>query len=979
MLLPVMAMLVVSMLRVSSWSTARIDNIRGEEHLEARPAPVRMDDNDGVEAKVVVPTATLLDKEPITHTETLLRLRFATTTAGQGILLFALAEDEATRQQRYEQALALAKEIRRKCPQVKFALAINQESSSIANAEIQQDSSSSSSLPLFTEIIVVDGQNNDGNNDNAETLLWSQRIQAMALSPFAMTWAMTTSNAVSCLAGLDTTLENIDNQMENERLVWATANRALERHFFVPNLWSILYRQEPRGAGAGAGAGADGDQKEEESGHHGAAQQILSDWWSQLQEKQSSERDHAEDSLVLALEQHRARQNDEPDERQQHLAEISPNLALSFDLIHGDAQNADIQSSPSSIRQSRMIGTVSVAMVNSEGLSDSMKRNVCHRLNAYDDARRSGIIVQNPPVVLTQMHVVYGPPGVENSVKEYGANVTFQTTELPWDRKKHHADDEALLTSPIPPVLGTKTRAAEARAEKTRLSLETDWKSVGTCRNVSAARSLDDDDVWIREYLNYLTKKSMSKKDPGRQVSYLKTHKTASTTTGSILFRFNARHRLRTWRGTHILSKNVPFWNKRPNGVIEPVYPVGAVPCNNTDVRQQWTVHKLADVGHTNNAAANNSTIVTLQLQSSAPELGSNQCLNISGGVFEMNACNGTAAGQQFRLVDGQLRTSAGRCVVLHENEGPAVVSKICDFVDESVVATIAANVTDMKQTTTKQVTVMWPGAKGESTEGTNDQEHPQLCLTSSNSEYGQGFLHHISPYGDLFSDGWNDAMHMLQSAVPHGALVTNFREPISHHKSWYLFYKGDSQTKNLTDLFGPNTGGFRVPRNTLAMEFGVYGPQQIERFLADKVLDRFEMILQSERLDEGLVAMRRMFGWDMIDITYLTLRGSDQKVRKSRVKKKDNDLDDKVRQVTQLDQKMYNVGLEHYEATMRKAGDITDDLEEFQCLQALIRTYCGTMDMYGWGSAGCVWYSLIDVVYQQWIQEYGYIEVKYF
>ena len=428
------------------------------------------------------------------------------------------------------------------------------------------------------------------------------------------------------------------------------------------------------------------------------------------------------------------------------------------------------------------------------------------------------------------------------------------------------------------------------------------------------------DPVVVRNFLNHLVLKSMQKKNPGRQVSYFKTHKTASSTSASIFYRFNARHHLRMWQSPHIATPST-FFNETEDGKFEPPYPVGAVPnChdkeNLNDGRilwaTRWKIGMIASGG---------------------------KCLEATPyGALIMAECEEGKQEQNFRKHQGHIRTADDRCVLLENNVGPGIVLKDCALVGEWRGATV--------ESLGRENHIKWKR------EGSED-----LCLTRSNTHHGQGFFHHLTPSG-IFRGNWREIFQMLRSTAPEASLVTNFRDTVSHYKSWYHYYQGRKTKMPLKELLAETTGD-RIPQNTLAMEFGLYTEKDMETFLAEKALGQFAMILQAEHFDEGLVVMRKLFGWDMIDITYTSLNTNQHVAYKKTTE--DHALDKKIEKYTKLDKALYDAGMAHYRGSKRRAGDISDDILEFKCLQDVIRNFCSGTEQDGQESDGCRWYQMHD------------------
>jgi hypothetical protein len=147
---------------------------------------------------------------------------------------------------------------------------------------------------------------------------------------------------------------------------------------------------------------------------------------------------------------------------------------------------------------------------------------------------------------------------------------------------------------------------------------------------------------------------------------------------------------------------------------------------------------------------------------------------------------------------------------------------------------------------------------------------------------------------------------HRYTHSVFRPVFVTVLREPLSHYASWAHFYKLPETSTSTPPLPDPRrtgkpgtTYGFRAEevaaglrriapprpltldefvasslarRSPMAHSIGLYKPSQLPGFV-----DTFSLIVLTERFDEGLVLLRRLLGWSLIDLTYLRLNDSHQ------------------------------------------------------------------------------------------------------
>ena len=134
---------------------------------------------------------------------------------------------------------------------------------------------------------------------------------------------------------------------------------------------------------------------------------------------------------------------------------------------------------------------------------------------------------------------------------------------------------------------------------------------------------------------------------------------------------------------------------------------------------------------------------------------------------------------------------------------------------------------------------------------------------------------------------------------------VTILREPLSHYASWAHFYKlPETSTsrppppdirrtgKQPTDLARAEEVAAALRRispprpltldefvmsslarkSPMAHSIGLYKQSQLPGFV-----DTFSLLILMERFDEGLILLRRLLGWSLIDLTYLRINDSHQ------------------------------------------------------------------------------------------------------
>jgi len=134
---------------------------------------------------------------------------------------------------------------------------------------------------------------------------------------------------------------------------------------------------------------------------------------------------------------------------------------------------------------------------------------------------------------------------------------------------------------------------------------------------------------------------------------------------------------------------------------------------------------------------------------------------------------------------------------------------------------------------------------------------------------------------------------------------VTILREPLSHYASWAHFYKlPETSTsrppppdvrrigKQPADLARAEEVAAALRRispprpltldefvasslarkSPMAHSIGLYKQSQLPGFV-----DTFSLLILMERFDEGLILLRRLLGWSLIDLTYLRINDSHQ------------------------------------------------------------------------------------------------------
>ncbi|CAM9450759.1 unnamed protein product [Discosporangium mesarthrocarpum] len=205
---------------------------------------------------------------------------------------------------------------------------------------------------------------------------------------------------------------------------------------------------------------------------------------------------------------------------------------------------------------------------------------------------------------------------------------------------------------------------------------------------------------------------------------------------------------------------------------------------------------------------------------------------------------------------------------------------------------------------------------------------------------------YHISAFG-VYRGPWARAVQSYERIMASPAsihYVTLIRQPWSHYLSYYYYYK-EPQTQVPITRYLEGDG---VIRNPLASEFGLRSKQEVNEFI-EKYLPGMFVIL-TDRFDEGLVLLKRMLGWELIDMTYSVVMETDEGVKRydgktlKRVPKFD-DLPKKVqtdiKKHTWLDSLLYQGAKRQYEKYLEVDGPALEpEVLEFQALQEEVNGY---------------------------------------
>eukprot|EP00903_Cladosiphon_okamuranus_P011858 g11139.t1 len=214
---------------------------------------------------------------------------------------------------------------------------------------------------------------------------------------------------------------------------------------------------------------------------------------------------------------------------------------------------------------------------------------------------------------------------------------------------------------------------------------------------------------------------------------------------------------------------------------------------------------------------------------------------------------------------------------------------------------------------------------------------------------------YHISPFGQ-YDGTWEEAEQsyrkILRDSEPIN-FITVMREPRSHLLSYYSYYI-QPQTKKSISEFLTNAQHAKDPLhrrlfNPLSAEFGVYKREDLD-YMLNTGFPNHKLIILTEQFDEGLMVLRRLLGWEMVDMTYVsmykTVDGAHRFDGKELVKSPPfDDLPEHVQQtiddLTQMDRILYDAAQQEYEKRRDTVAEYLEaDLAEFEQLQDVVKTY---------------------------------------
>lgn len=209
----------------------------------------------------------------------------------------------------------------------------------------------------------------------------------------------------------------------------------------------------------------------------------------------------------------------------------------------------------------------------------------------------------------------------------------------------------------------------------------------------------------------------------------------------------------------------------------------------------------------------------------------------------------------------------------------------------------------------------------------------------------------------------WREAAEHFKTIMrdpDHINFVTLFREPRSHFLSYYYFFLftplGHKPVEEfLLETHGADDRHWDELHNPSAGELGITTRQQLEDFVEND-LPNFKLVMLTDRFDEGLMVLRNLFGWRLIDMSYEVLNQTSETnkvTRKSpngRGTAKDHiptfdelslQAQNKIDELTSLDRALYEAGQAHYQKKLAPlAPQVEADLADFDSVQQLVHQY---------------------------------------
>ncbi|CAM9891608.1 unnamed protein product [Ascophyllum nodosum] len=182
---------------------------------------------------------------------------------------------------------------------------------------------------------------------------------------------------------------------------------------------------------------------------------------------------------------------------------------------------------------------------------------------------------------------------------------------------------------------------------------------------------------------------------------------------------------------------------------------------------------------------------------------------------------------------------------------------------------------------------------------------------------------------------------------------VTIVREPREHVLSYfYCCMSPTMDHKSITEYFKELDKSGRKPlqlTNPLAGELGIKNADDLDSFIKN-AMPEIKLILLTDRFDEGLMVLRKLMGWHMIDMTYMTLRITKIPTRRlvgSKFEERPHfdelptEVQDRIDELTMLDKALYEACAEEFERIIApQIEQVESDLVEFHELQRQVDEY---------------------------------------
>ncbi|CAM9861374.1 unnamed protein product [Pylaiella littoralis] len=218
--------------------------------------------------------------------------------------------------------------------------------------------------------------------------------------------------------------------------------------------------------------------------------------------------------------------------------------------------------------------------------------------------------------------------------------------------------------------------------------------------------------------------------------------------------------------------------------------------------------------------------------------------------------------------------------------------------------------------------------------------------------------MHYHYTISGSFQRHWAEAASMYEKIMQENErinFITIVRNPRMHYLSYYYYYVQPEVQLSVEHFLGSSRKDDRFQyqkkrlSNPLCSEFGIRNGKDLDEFIGVE-LPKFRLMLLTEEFDEGLMVMRRLLGWDMIDMTYAKMMKTTGGSRRWDGKElKDvphwDDLPEwvhkKVDASIGMDRKLYQAAEDQYiKMKAAVAVDLEADLQEFEELQKVLDGY---------------------------------------